>query len=568
MSITIHRQPDEISPVYNQMIIACTSSNQTEQNFSFVGDIYVNGDWVSRLKVPVRPDGYGVFDVHKHIENRISYDFLPQTENQIGFFSATNSSATYSVEFSEEYLASFEFVDNFFSSGDVGFVGASGGSQPLLQVGDGVFVSQDEPFTNASYEGLANVTSVTFSSTFSAWTVTIDKGFALNTPAEGGNIVKSNYELSILETDVSTGELKAWNGVYSFQDFINYDFQDYIASTGSNAEFLTNMPNHYEVDLDARMWIMSYRNDLSSGTELVVVSNNGTYSIDTVSYGSSTSIGSYANSGGNLQVNCSSAHGLSLGSVVEISDSYAPYNGTWEVINVVSSTQVVVDSPYVANILSGIDNIKEVFSSGGDDFRLIGVGPYQLINGTSSITNFTGTFPIIDSSTNEYSFYLRDTADNQDYEMKTVKLNRKCTRYEKVQLIFLDKLGSFVPFNFNLVSKHNKSIERSEYQQHYGEYAPASSDWSYNTWDRGRKSLDTRVNNSYRVNSDWVNQETSNYLMELFESPEVYWVDEDGLYQAINITTTSVERKKVINDLIINYSLDFVLANRDHQQRS
>ena len=67
MSITINKQPSELSPVYNQIMIVATSSNRTQESFQFIGDVYCNGLAVTKMKVPVNPDGYGVFDLHKHI---------------------------------------------------------------------------------------------------------------------------------------------------------------------------------------------------------------------------------------------------------------------------------------------------------------------------------------------------------------------------------------------------------------------------------------------------------------------------------------------------------------------
>ena len=131
----------------------------------------------------------------------------------------------------------------------------------------------------------------------------------------------------------------------------------------------------------------------------------------------------------------------------------------------------------------------------------------------------------------------------------------------------MDKKGSFVPFTFNKVNRHNKNYNRVDYQQHYGKYAPASNNWGYNTYDRGRKSIDNQITEVYTVISDWVNQSTSNYLMELMESPEVYWVKEDGVTVAINITSNATERKQTINDQVINYTLTFELSNKNMVQR-
>ena len=110
------------------------------------------------------------------------------------------------------------------------------------------------------------------------------------------------------------------------------------------------------------------------------------------------------------------------------------------------------------------------------------------------------------------------------------------------------------------------NIEKTNYQTDYGKYAPASSGWKYNSYDRGTSSLDTVVTDTYRVTSNWITEADSEWLMQIFTSPEVYWVKEDGTSVAINITTSSVERKQKINDQLINYTLEFQLSNKNKQQ--
>jgi hypothetical protein len=190
-----------------------------------------------------------------------------------------------------------------------------------------------------------------------------------------------------------------------------------------------------------------------------------------------------------------------------------------------------------------------------------------LTTATSSLTVLTGTLPVITASTKEIKIYTKNSGGAQTIATKTFKVKNKCSKYEKIQLVFLDKFGSFIPFTFELVNKHNFAITRADYQQHYGQYAPASNNWKYNNWDRGKKSLDTQVVESYTINSNWVNQSTSDYLMELFTSPEVYWINEVGTTVAISITSNQTERKQTINDQVINYQLTFEVSNKNNQQR-
>lgn len=486
MSITIHKKPQELSPVYNQMVIAVTGSYQSNPNHNFIATLFVNGEQVSRLKVPTNPDGYGVFDIQRHVENQISYTFDP---DYLGWTQAVDSYATYSVNFSEEFRYEFDFLDNAFVGGAVGFVGPTGGSEPLFNVGDDIVVTQDDGFTNYSYEGLATITSITQSG--SNWIVVTNKTFGASTPPEPGTIVLANYGLTTVASTASISKQFAWNGVYSWLDFIDYDYTDYVPDTGTPCKWLTNVPDNWEVGTQSRMRLQLYKNTSNQQKDLMVQTNNGIY------------------------------------------------------------------------------RLTSAYSTGDDDDRItqVGVGPWDIINGSASFITGTSSYPIFDDNTATYSVWVRNQVTLQDTETKVFKLKDWCSRYEQIQLIFMDKLGSFVPYTFNYANRHTKQMMRTDYQQKYGNYAPASQAWEYNTWDRGRKRLDLVVNEVYTITSDWVNQNTSDYLMELFESPEVYWIKENGTTVAINITDTSVERKQTINDQIINYTLTFELSNKSNTQR-
>jgi hypothetical protein len=492
MSITIHTQPLALTPVYNQMIIALTSSYQSSNNFQFISDIYVNGEYISRMKVPVNPDGYGVFDIHRHVESEIDYNFNPES---FDWSPATQSYATYSCIFSEEFRYTYTFTDNaFLSNGKVGFVSQE---EPLFDIGDEIIISQTAPYTNYSYEGLTTVVDITQSGL--TWSVETAKSFGDSTPPEPGTITLANYELTTIAGTLSTGTLEAWNGVFNFQDFINYDRRDYLPNTTTPGKWLTNVPTNYKIGTQSRMKLQLYKDAINEQKEFYVKTNNtGTFRI-TSAYSSGTPLGNNALT----QIAC----------------------GPWDLTN-----------------------------NGQVGF-------------TASIVTGTSSLPIFDENTTSYEIWTQNQILQQDMATMSFIINQDCSRYEKIQLVFMDKLGSFIPFVFDRVNKNNKTISRTNYQQVYGQYAPAAQSWGYNTYDRGMKNLDTVVTENYKVNSNWVDQSTSNFLMELFESPQVYWINEDGLTQAINITSTSTERKQTINDQIINYTLTFMLANKSQSQR-
>jgi hypothetical protein len=477
MAITIFKQPQDLTPTYNPMIIAVSSNLQTQESFAFVADIRVRGQLVTTMKVPVNPQGYGVFDIQRHVENEISFDFNP---NDTGFTRATNSGATYSVEFKEEYRYFFNFFDNvFITGGFVGFASFSGAAQPIFVVGDQIVIEQTSlnP-VNPQYNGLATVTSVIQMTIGGVlrWVVVTDKAFGASSPPQGGKISLSNFRLSTFNATASVTKRDAFNGVLDFYDETQWDSADYDIS--GNGEFLTSIHNGYSMLETDKMWLNFYQKSMSV-SKLAVVNDSG-------------------------------------------------------VIN------------YINNSFS--NNVSDL-----NRFLKVGVGPAHILP--------------ITGPTAFYDIFLVDSINAPISKTLRFNIKKKCSKFEKIQLVFMDKLGSFIPYTFNMLNKEERSITRSSYQQIYGKYAPAQQNWVYNSWDRGKKSLDTVVVERFTINSDWMTQEESDLMMILAESPEVYWIKENGLAFAISLTVSDVERKQTINTQIVNYTMTFELSNKNNKQR-
>lgn len=493
MSLTFKVQPQELMPVYNPLIIVATSSQQTQLNYQLVSNIYCRGSLVTQMKTPVNPEGYLVVDLHKHLENRISFDFYPE---QTGIYTATQSMATYSVTFSDEFRQEWAFIDNYYwpITGDdiTGFIGPVSGPRPYYNVNDEIYVSQTSPYTYASYNGVHKVVAVTQSGT--QWIVVTDALWQGSSAVSPGTITYANFGLTTLATTYSVTGKYAFNGVENFEDFINWDFEDYRAQSGAKGKFLTNMPNKWELDVKGDLYLNMYQNTTNAIKDLKIRTNLGTYSISSPYFNLSNPQ--------NRLLQCN------------VSPWYLEQEG-W------------IDSSSFVNGEANVD--------------------VWVVNNLASQTIATQSFVI----------------------------TNKCSKYEKMELIFLDKLGSFVSYTFNLVNRNNLDIKRTDYQQHYGSYAPASQDWTYKSYDRGRKTLDIVVTETFTLNSDWLSQSNGDYLFELLQSPEVYLrknfknvkSGKTGEIVAINITVNPPERKQVVNEQLINYTLTFELSNKNSTQR-
>lgn len=502
MAITLIKQPQQLQPVYNEMIIVVSSTFSSEENFNFLATIKVDGVIIANISFPVNPDGYGVLDLHRHLQGLVTDDFNPPTQQ--GFIDARNSYVKYEVEIRETFRPKwfYQFSLNYQTPPPGGpypntldLIGAVGlDPTEYFNVGDLITIVQEPPYLVPQNNGITTIAGFSYDVVNNYWVVTTNKPFiAPSSQTQGGYVTTVNFNNVVLTTFVGVTGLDAFNGVRSFVEFNDWDSQEYDANQISPlgvGQWLTNMPEPYHIQTNSNIWLNAY----SSVNDLI--------------------------------------------GYLKVQKGPAEY--------------------YLINPLE----------TAGENLFKVNVSPESL--NAADLKDAAGNEPPVPIDLSDGDCYFVSIVDDpltgNTIAPRQICIKDNCSRYEDIQLVFMDKLGSFIPFHFYLVHRHNKSIARETYQKDYGKYAPASNNWKYNNWDRGTKTLDTRVTDVYIINSDWVNQTTSDFLMTLIESPEVYWFKENGDVVGINLTVSSIERKQTINDQLVNYTLTFELSNKDKQQ--
>lgn len=497
MAITIVKQPQQLQPVYNEIIYVVTSTLTSQENFRFVADIKVDNNIIASIEFPVNPDGYGVLDIHKHLQSFVTDNFDPTNE---GFVNADKSYVEYDIEFKETFRPKWNYEKIINYPQPIGGVypdplvfegGVGDDPNEYFNVGDTILIVQNPPFEIDTYSGIATITNISYNPTINKYRIFTNKPFTdVLTYNNTGFITLPNLQNITTDPLVTINDKHTFNGVVSFKDFINWDYQNYNATQViGQGKWLTNIPNKYNIQLNSNIWLNVYATNPTSIGHLRIETLGGIYFLKNIS---------------------------------TISENLY---------------QVNVSPEFLLN--ANLTN-----SAGGEPTT-----PFTLVNGQCYSVSI-----------------VEDLIDAPTIEPIKLCINETCSRYEDIQLVFLDKLGSFIPFHFTLVNRHTKSINRTFFQKDYGKYAPASNNWEYNLWDRGTTNLDTVVTDTFTINSNWVNQSTSDFLMTLFESPEVYWFKENGDVVAINLQINNVERKQIINDQLLNYTLSFELSNKDKKQ--
>lgn len=208
------------------------------------------------------------------------------------------------------------------------------------------------------------------------------------------------------------------------------------------------------------------------------------------------------------------------------------------------------------------------------------------VNGTTS-TNYTGgtqsweDFALLDISPRGINTYLgssviSDATTYYDVKAKiagvqtdVIRVTLNCTQYDIIPLHFLNAVGGYETFNFTLVNKQTRNVERNSFERLQYEYEAATTAMdmvdAYGRLYGGSIPFSTKQKITYKLISDWVNFTDYNWLKELIASPEVY-LERNNQFVPINIQTTTWTEKKRFADKTFNLELDIDLAYQINSQ--
>jgi len=194
MPITLLSTPQLIQPVYNPIYTRVSSDKTSEEAFSFIFDLYINGNFVNRDRLLPRPaTNEAVYSPARILESYVSFD---KSHNYVGSSASTNCIDTYEIICGEEYINPFRFYDNSSVSsgstlsGYTLFYSTGTTANPYLS-GDTVYVLQDAGYSSAYYTGVFNVLSADTTG------IIVDIRHTITTPVNGGLIYYSDRRKTV-----------------------------------------------------------------------------------------------------------------------------------------------------------------------------------------------------------------------------------------------------------------------------------------------------------------------------------------------------------------------------------
>jgi hypothetical protein len=159
-------------------------------------------------------------------------------------------------------------------------------------------------------------------------------------------------------------------------------------------------------------------------------------------------------------------------------------------------------------------------------------------------------------------FYVEIVGDNGSEFRYYFKYDDRCPINEYNQVFYLDRMGSWQSFNFQLRTYEKGQITREQYNQHIDGYVH-NTEWKYTSDAMGNRTYNTNVSYSLDLNTNWMDQYNADRFQELLTSPQVFYLNPvSSLYHACTVEATGFENFSQKNKILIKQSVTIRLANQ------
>ena len=192
-------------------------------------------------------------------------------------------------------------------------------------------------------------------------------------------------------------------------------------------------------------------------------------------------------------------------------------------------------------------------------FGRAAVGPYDIVN--SDPADWTSSTPTTFlNNITYYTVQLRGGAQ----QVIRFNLDQQCSKYTPIRLQWLNRLGGFDCFNFNLKSEEETKIKRASYEQQHHTFT--GTRWNYSAISRGQTDYDVQTSDKITINTDFLTEAESTWMNDLVTSPVIFQELNNELI-AVNIDERSIKKQTSLNDKLMQYTFDLEYSLRNMRQR-
>lgn len=118
-------------------------------------------------------------------------------------------------------------------------------------------------------------------------------------------------------------------------------------------------------------------------------------------------------------------------------------------------------------------------------------------------------------------------------------------------ILWLNKFGSYDNFRFTYNSRYKAKIESKSFSKKQGEWNASNNTYNVNNNTFGKIDYLKTITKQLELSSDWLDETTQNWLVQLYESPLVY-LNEGTEVENVVITDSSYQLKQSEHDELFN----------------
>ena len=118
-------------------------------------------------------------------------------------------------------------------------------------------------------------------------------------------------------------------------------------------------------------------------------------------------------------------------------------------------------------------------------------------------------------------------------------------------ILWLNKYGSYDNFRFTYNSRYKAKIESKSFSKKQGEWNAISESYNVNNNTFGKIDYLKTITKQLELSSDWLNETTQNWLVQLYESPLIYLNDGTEMENVV-VTDSSYQIKQFEHDELFN----------------
>lgn len=182
-------------------------------------------------------------------------------------------------------------------------------------------------------------------------------------------------------------------------------------------------------------------------------------------------------------------------------------------------------------------------------------------NNYGVLTTVSGSGVLVDSSTEYYDFWYTNSAGTIHSQKYRVNIDKRCV-IEDYSLLFLDRMGSYGSFAFQLRAYEKGTVQRQGFNRDV-QGSVTSSEWGYTSDAFGQSIYSSNVTKTLDLNTNWMTEEMSIYFEQLITSPLVYLKMPNETYVAVTINENSFEVNNQRNKKLFKKSITVAFANQN-----